>query len=55
MQKALDISESETFYSHMAEILKELGHNQESEFYLEKGKLLKESLTKYTVIIVALG
>ena len=44
MQKAIDISESETFYSHMADILIELGEKEESEFYLEKGKLLKESL-----------
>ena len=43
MQKAIDISESETFYSHMAEILIELGEKEESEFYLEKSKLLKES------------
>ena len=41
MQKALDISESETFYSHMAEILTELGEKEEAEFYLEKSKLLK--------------
>ena len=40
-QKAIDISESETFYSHMAEILIELGEKEESEFYLEKSKLLK--------------
>ncbi|MGY8988704.1 MAG: tetratricopeptide repeat protein [Flavobacteriales bacterium] len=43
MQKAIDISESETFYSHMAKILIELGEKEESEFYLEKSKLLKES------------
>ena len=43
MQKAIDISESETFYSHMSEILIELGEKEESEFYLEKSKLLKES------------
>ena len=44
MQKAIDISESETFYSHMSEILIELGEKEESEFYLEKAKLVKESL-----------
>ena len=38
MQKAIDISESETFYSHMADILIELGEKEESEFYLEKAK-----------------
>ena len=43
MQKAIDISESKTFYSHMAEILKELGQKEESEFYLEKAKSFKES------------
>ena len=43
MQKAIDISESETFYSHMAEILIELGEKEEAEFYLEKSKLLKEN------------
>ena len=43
MQKAIDISESETFYSHMADILIELGEKEKSEFYLEKSKLLKES------------
>ena len=41
MKKAIEISESETFYSHMAEILKELGQKEESEFYLEKAKLFK--------------
>ena len=41
MQKALDISESETFYSHMAEILTELGEKEEAELYLEKSKLFK--------------
>jgi len=43
MQKAINISESETFYSHMAEILIELGEKEEAEFYLEKSKLLKEN------------
>ena len=42
MQKAIDISESKTCYSHMAEILKELGQKEESEFYLEKSKTFKE-------------
>lgn len=42
MQKAIDISESETFYLHMAEILKELGEKNESQRYFEKAKLLKE-------------
>ena len=42
MQKAIDISESKTFYLHMAEILKELGENKESKFYFEKAKTLKE-------------
>ena len=41
MQKAIDISERETFYSHMAEILIELGEKEEAEFYLEKSKLFK--------------
>ena len=41
MQKAIDISESETFYSHMADILIELGEKEESEFYLEKAKQCK--------------
>ena len=41
MQKAINISESETFYSHMAEILIELGEKEEAEFYLEKSKLFK--------------
>lgn len=43
MQKAINISESETFYSHMAQILIELGEKEEAEFYLEKSKLLKEN------------
>ena len=41
MQKAIDISERETFYSHMAAILIELGEKEESEFYLEKAKQFK--------------
>jgi len=33
MQKALDISESQTFYDHMADILTELGELEEAELY----------------------
>ena len=33
MQKALDISESQTFYDHMADILTELGELEEAEGY----------------------
>ena len=44
MQKALEISESETFYSHMAEILNELGEKEDSDFYFEKAKQIKERL-----------
>jgi uncharacterized protein HemY len=33
MQKAIDISESQTFYDHMADILTELGELEEAEGY----------------------
>lgn len=33
MQKALDISQSQTFYDHMADILTELGELEEAELY----------------------
>ena len=33
MLKALDISESQTFYDHMADILTELGELEEAELY----------------------